>query len=85
MGLGWVYFGNLDRFEHNSYSPRDQEVTLPLLRELLVLSRDPQLWPYVDAPWELRAAETWACELAKYIRCRDHGQPPRDLPQVARR
>lgn len=31
----------------------------------------------VDAPWELRDAKTWACEVAKCIRWRNFRQPPR--------
>ena len=74
-GLGWVEVGDLKKYDY--HSDRDQAAMLPLMRDLLEMSSDPEYWPYTDAPWELREVEMWLCEVAKYIRCRDGGRPPR--------
>ncbi len=74
-GLGCIVDGNPKRF--NSGSDRDQTRMACLLRDLLKLSQDPTNWPYTDTPWEMREVEHVACEVAKYVRVRDGGSPPR--------
>jgi hypothetical protein len=70
-GLRWLLGEGVDAVDVNTYRPSD--VLLPTLREILAMSRDAANWPYPDAPWELREAEHWACEVGKYVRCRDRG------------
>jgi hypothetical protein len=74
-GLGFVVAGDVKRYSY--YSQRDQRDMLSVLRDLLAMSRNPMYWPYSDTQWELREAEHWACEVAKWVRYRDGGAPPR--------
>lgn len=74
-GLGWVAYGDSDRF--NYQKDADQARMLPLMRELLAMSRDSANWPPEYEPWEMREVEHWLCETTKYVRMRDEGIPPR--------
>jgi hypothetical protein len=74
-GLGYTVSGDPEQFNYNS--PKDQAAMCGVMQELLAMSRDSRYWPAEWEPWEMREPEMWACEVWKYIRCRDHGQPPR--------
>lgn len=43
--------------------------TQAVIRQLLVDSRDPSRWPWVDRPWSIHEAEGQLCEYDKYVRC----------------
>lgn len=45
-----------------------RKLTLPLMRQLLEKSRNPEYWPKDWPVWEMREAEHWACEYAKYCK-----------------
>ena len=64
-GLGFVDVGEMATYAYGSKS--DQAKMLPMMRELLEMSRDPENWPYADQPWEMREVEHWLCECAKYV------------------
>lgn len=66
-GLGWVTTGDPDTF---NTGPRDQKVMLELMRELLAMSRDPNIWPKEWASWEMREVEHWNCEFDKWSRAK---------------
>jgi len=74
-GLGWVHYGEPAHFNYNTDC--GQRALLAHMRDLLALSREPAHWPAEYEPWEMREVEHWLCEAWKYVRCRDHGQPPR--------
>lgn len=67
-GLGYVLDGNPQQFNYGS--PAHQALMLPLMRELLAMSRDPAQWPAEYAPWEMRTCEHWLCEHAKIMNAR---------------
>lgn len=79
-GLGYVAESNHELYNHTSAV--DQAEMLEVMQWLLGHSREEQYWPQAWAPWEMREVEHWSCELWKYIRCRDHGQPPRSRYKV---
>lgn len=60
-GLGLVVAGDVGTF-----SQGQQRKMLPLLAELLEMSRDMRHWPDTWAEWEMREVEHWLCEYAKY-------------------
>ncbi len=66
-GMEWVLTGKLG--DHDS-SPGEVPALVEPMRQLLAMSRDPQYWPYADAPWEMREVEHWACETAKYVKAK---------------
>ena len=74
-GLGWVVSDSPGRFNYNS--ARDQTEMLKHMGDLLAASRRPEFWPTEWPRWEMREVEHWLCETWKYIRCRDHGIPPK--------
>jgi hypothetical protein len=63
-GLGYVVADDPKHFNYNS--AKDQAVMLPLMQELLALSKFEDYWPQEWEPWELHECEMWACEYAKY-------------------
>lgn len=65
-GLGQVLADEPRMFNRGSNKHRDEMFSL--MYQLLEMSRQPEVWPYVDAPWEMREVEHWACEADKYWR-----------------
>lgn len=63
-GLGYLVDDDPKHFKYGSR--KDQAEMLDIMRALVTLSRYPRWWPYEDAPWEMREAEMWACEYAKW-------------------
>lgn len=63
---------------HTAMSPgskRDRPIMMEAMRELLVWSREPSLWPH-KGPWEMREVEHTLCEFDKYERVRlNQGRP----------
>ncbi len=61
-------------FSHSS--PAHQREMLELMRDLLIWSRDPHLWPAEWPAWEMRDVEHNLCEFDKYERARlGEGRP----------
>lgn len=79
-GLGWVLEGEPARFSYNS--DVQQEEMCSWMREIVYRSTLPRFWPKDWPKWEMREAEHWSCEVWKYVRCRDYGQPPKQLLKV---
>jgi hypothetical protein len=75
-GMGWVVSGDPERWKYAQ--AKHQEQILFFMKELLAISREERFWPQTWPAWEMREVEHWACEVWKYIRCRDHGQPPKE-------
>lgn len=65
-GLGVVTENDKHRFQRGRSEHR--EIMLPLMQELLALSRDPNYWPAEWRQWEMREVEHWLCEFDKYQR-----------------
>jgi hypothetical protein len=63
-GLGLVVWN--DRGAYKRHSDQDQLTMRDVMVELLAMSRDDVYWPQEWQRWELREAEHWACEFAKY-------------------
>lgn len=66
-GLSWAVDGKIGRF---GCSTRDQQTMLPLMMELLAMSKHEIFWPQEWKPWEMREVEHWSCEFDKYCRAR---------------
>jgi len=63
-GLAYVFGQPVGRYAYGT--AKGQAEMLPLMQDLLALSRDPRHWPFVATPWEMREVEHWCCEYAKY-------------------
>lgn len=66
-GLSWVVDGQIGRFWTTA---RDQKQMLPIMQEILAMSKNQEFWPQEWKPWEMREVEHWSCEFDKYCRAR---------------
>jgi hypothetical protein len=69
-GMGWVVAGNNNLF---NTTQKHQDVMLPLMQQLLEMSKDPNQWPDHWPKWEMREVEHWCCEYDKYQRVAVNG------------
>lgn len=64
-GMSWVVYGDADSF---NAGPAGQRKMLPLMAELLEMSKQEEFWPQAWPHWEMHEVEMWLCEHAKYMR-----------------
>jgi len=53
---------------------RDRIAAIEAMQRLVVLSRVEELWPKKWPRWEMREAEHWLCEYAKYVKVKREGK-----------
>lgn len=53
---------------------RDRAAAIEAMQCLVVLSRVEELWPQDWPEWEMREAEHWLCEYAKYVKVKHEGK-----------
>jgi hypothetical protein len=74
-GLGLVVSGDKNQFSYGS--TKQQKVMLGYMIHILRRSRDANMWPWHEKPWEMREVEHCLCEFAKYSAARTGGRMKR--------
>jgi hypothetical protein len=65
-GLSWLVNTDLHAIKYGG--SRVRRAAVDLMRQILVLSQHPPLWPSEWPRWEMREVEHWLCEYAKYTK-----------------
>ena len=71
-GLAWLGHKDFEAVRYGSQQTRD--AALDAMRRLVVYSTVHALWPREWPRWEMREAEHWLCEYAKWVRVHYLGQ-----------
>lgn len=71
-GISRVHTGDPEAYNRSNFKHR--EIMMKEMQLMVEMSRDPELWPYLDRPWEMREAEHLFCETDKLTRAREGGR-----------
>ncbi|MCK5131747.1 MAG: hypothetical protein KAR40_06290 [Candidatus Sabulitectum sp.] len=69
-GLSWLVDGTLTSVP---YRASTREVSIAAMQQLLECSKNEKYWPQEWPAWEMREAEHWLCEYAKYAKVKHLG------------
>ncbi len=64
-GMSWMLHDNEFSLQGTKTT---QKMVLPLMRDILAASRDPQYWPSDWPQWEMHQVEFGLCEFSKYMK-----------------